>query len=54
MCWQERGGPRVVAPKRRGFGSRLFQAALPPTLGIVEVRYEPEGVHADISLKAES
>jgi two-component sensor histidine kinase len=28
LSWRESGGPPVVAPSRRGFGSRLLQDAL--------------------------
>jgi two-component sensor histidine kinase len=51
MRWQETGGPRVELSGRRGFGTRLFKTALPPHLGVVEVRYAPEGLHADVTLK---
>ncbi|MDB5454748.1 MAG: signal transduction histidine kinase [Caulobacter sp.] len=45
MCWKETGGPIVTLPKRRGFGSRIIELALPAELrGAVEVDYRPEGV----------
>ena len=33
MTWMERGGPPVVAPKRRGFGTRLIERSLAQDLG---------------------
>ncbi|WP_128255670.1 GAF domain-containing protein [Falsirhodobacter deserti] len=45
--WQETGGPKVLAPARRGFGSRLIQLGLAGSGG-VDLRFDPEGVVADI------
>jgi PAS domain S-box-containing protein len=43
--WRERGGPRVVAPSRRGFGMRILQRGIElETGGKAEVRYEAEGL----------
>jgi two-component sensor histidine kinase len=43
--WQERGGPPVTSPQRRGFGSRLIESVLPAEFGgTVEVRYAPTGL----------
>jgi two-component sensor histidine kinase len=33
LCWQERGGPPVEAPGRRGFGTRLIERSLAQDLG---------------------
>lgn len=45
MVWREHGGPMVVKPTRRGFGSRLIEQGLAMQLGgTVEVDYAPEGV----------
>jgi PAS domain S-box-containing protein len=33
LCWREEGGPPVVAPKRRGFGTRMIERALAAELG---------------------
>ena len=44
--WQEAGGPPVVAPARKGFGSRLIQSGLAGT-GRSDVRYRPEGLRAE-------
>src|SRR5471032_564167 len=44
--WQEAGGPPVVAPERKGFGSRLIQSGLAGT-GRSDVRYLPMGLRAE-------
>jgi two-component sensor histidine kinase len=45
FCWEESGGPRVVPPARRGFGTRLIDTALARELGgEVELDYRPSGV----------
>jgi PAS domain S-box-containing protein len=31
--WRESGGPKVTAPRRRGFGSRLIETGIPHELG---------------------
>lgn len=43
LRWTESGGPRVVEPTRRGFGTRLLGALAGQLHGEVEVRYEPAG-----------
>jgi PAS domain S-box-containing protein len=45
LRWRERGGPPVVEPVRRGFGSRLIERGLTAELGgSVHLSFEPEGV----------
>lgn len=45
LRWSESGGPPVVPPIRKGFGSRLVQRVLAAELGgKVDVAYEPSGV----------
>jgi signal transduction histidine kinase/FixJ family two-component response regulator len=46
LSWTERGGPAVVAPTRRGFGTRLIQQGLPHEFGgaNVALNFAPEGV----------
>jgi len=44
--WKERGGPPVVAPSRRGFGTTLLKA----TFSEVRFEYAPEGLMCDIDL----
>lgn len=42
LTWQEQGGPAVVEPERKGFGTRLIRMGLAGT-GAVEKRYDPSG-----------
>jgi two-component sensor histidine kinase len=49
LIWQEHGGPPVVPPKRRSFGTRLIERALPRELGgAVTLSYDPAGVRCEI------
>jgi two-component sensor histidine kinase len=40
VCWEERDGPLVQAPARKGFGSRLIEASLKNA----QVLFAPEGI----------
>jgi PAS domain S-box-containing protein len=40
LCWEERGGPRVQARARKGFGSRLIETSLENA----QVVFAPEGI----------
>lgn len=43
--WREGGGPKVVPPKRKGFGTRLIQRGLAAELGVkVNFTFEPDGL----------
>ena len=45
LTWVESKGPRVVAPTRKGFGSRLLERGLAAELnGSVRVDYRPDGL----------
>ncbi len=45
LTWQERGGPPVQAPERRGFGSRVIDTSFRHQLsGRAEAAFEPSGV----------
>ena len=45
LRWQESGGPTVVAPSRRGFGSLMIERALSTELqGEVRLDFRPEGL----------
>jgi PAS domain S-box-containing protein len=45
LTWTETGGPPVVAPTRRGFGSRLIERSLRGELkGAATMDYRPEGL----------
>jgi len=51
LLWQERGGPAVDMPTRKGFGSTLIENALRGTQGNARLRYEPQGVSCDVEMK---
>jgi PAS domain S-box-containing protein len=45
LRWQERGGPAVSPPSRRGFGTELIEGAIAYELrGTAAMSFEPEGV----------
>jgi two-component sensor histidine kinase len=45
LRWEERGGPPVRPPTRRGFGSRLLERGIARELGgTVAITYDPTGV----------
>jgi two-component sensor histidine kinase len=53
--WREHGGPRVEAPKRRGFGSRLLTQGVRSDLnGAAELEFAPEGVICRITAPLET
>ncbi|WP_264046976.1 sensor histidine kinase [Methylobacterium flocculans] len=50
LRWSEKGGPTVVMPKRRGFGSRLIERNLARDLdGKVEIAFVPQGVTCTVN-----
>jgi len=45
LTWRERGGPAVVEPAQRGFGTRLIGSGISSRRGThVEMSFEPEGL----------
>jgi light-regulated signal transduction histidine kinase (bacteriophytochrome)/CheY-like chemotaxis protein len=51
LNWQESGGPKVVPPSRRGFGTVLIDRSIPFDLGgESNVEYLPEGLRAQFRL----
>ncbi len=51
--WIESGGPEVVAPTRRGFGSNLIERTVAYDLGgTVDIDFDPAGLRAAILLPA--
>lgn len=53
LLWEERHGPVVEAPRRRGFGSRLIESMLKGELGgQVRVAFDPGGVKCRLELPA--
>jgi PAS domain S-box-containing protein len=50
LTWRETGGPEVVAPSRRGFGSRLLEEVLSGDLdGQCRLEFAPDGVRCWIT-----
>ena len=51
LVWQERNGPPVNSPKRRGFGSRLVQRGVTHDLrGRVQADFDPKGLRCTIEV----
>jgi PAS domain S-box-containing protein len=51
IIWREHGGPPVVPPKRRGFGSRLLEQGLANDFGgTVRLDFRPEGLECRICM----
>ena len=49
LRWEERGGPAVSTPQRRGFGSDLIEGGVRfETDGACQIRFDPDGVVCDI------
>lgn len=49
--WQERGGPPVSPPTRRGFGARLVERCIETDLrGDLDLKFEPEGVQCRVTV----
>jgi two-component sensor histidine kinase len=50
LLWQERGGPPVQPPERRGFGTRLLERSLAHDLnGPVSLRFDKEGLSCQMT-----
>ena len=53
LTWQESGGPAVVMPTRRGFGSSIISQSIPFDLdGRADVEYRPAGLFAEFCVPA--
>jgi len=50
LTWQERGGPPVHPPQRKGFGSKLIERALRGTQGHARLDFNPEGLKCTIEI----
>jgi len=50
LHWREEGGPPVTRPSRAGFGSRLLQFSVKELEGTSDLRFEPQGLNATISI----
>jgi PAS domain S-box-containing protein len=44
LRWEERGGPTVRPPERKGFGSQLIERAVQAGLGTTRLTFDPRGV----------
>lgn len=54
ITWQERGGPTVVVPQKRGFGSSVIEQVLSSnTDGQAELVYDPTGLNCQMTIPAE-
>jgi PAS domain S-box-containing protein len=55
LSWQEKGGPAVAPPKRRGFGTMMIERGLAAELqGEVAIDYRPAGVVCTIDAPLEA
>jgi two-component sensor histidine kinase len=55
LVWRESGGPAVVEPKDRSFGSRFIEQALPGQLqGEARLIFEPTGLVCDVNIPVSS
>lgn len=52
LCWEERGGPQIAQPERRGFGLRLIEFGLAREIsGQVQLDFRPEGLICSWDMK---
>lgn len=55
FLWEERGGPPVETPSRRGFGSRLIERSLAADGGgQARMEFDPEGLRCTIAMALSS
>ncbi|MFN3943685.1 MAG: HWE histidine kinase domain-containing protein [Allosphingosinicella sp.] len=55
LVWKESGGPPVVAPARRGFGSRLIERGLQSDLGgAATMLFDADGLRCEIDASLEA
>jgi len=50
LRWQERDGPKVTEPTRRGFGTFIIEQSLNSLDGEANIRFEPPGLICDMWL----
>ncbi len=51
LSWREIGGPKITAPERRGFGSRLIERNIRHDLaGEIDLVYAPDGLIAELTV----
>jgi two-component sensor histidine kinase len=52
LRWEERGGPQITQPERRGFGLRLIEFGLAREIsGQVQLDFRPEGLICSWDMK---
>ncbi|CAO3425202.1 hypothetical protein [Azospirillum doebereinerae] len=52
LSWKEQGGPGVVEPARRGFGSRLIERSLTHELGgTAKLFFEQDGLRCSLNIR---
>lgn len=51
LTWRESGGPQVISPNRRGFGSRMIASALQGDEGSARFDYREQGLEAQLELR---
>lgn len=52
LTWRESGGPLVVTPRKRGFGSQLIERNLAQALGgTAKLQFAPDGLRAEIAAR---
>jgi|GEM_PF-584672 len=54
LSWQERGGPPVVAPERKGFGSRLMRSLARQLNGTIVFDWAPAGLMVELRVHERS
>jgi PAS domain S-box-containing protein len=55
LIWTEQGGPQVVEPSRRGFGSRMIERAFAGEVqGAASLRFEPDGLICEVDAPSSS
>ncbi len=55
FVWKENGGPPVVPPERKGFGSMLVERVVPHDFGgTARLAYEPDGLRYEIAAERRS
>jgi two-component sensor histidine kinase len=50
LDWKEIDGPRVTPPSKLGFGSRLFDSAMPRASGTAALSFDADGVRCEIRI----
>lgn len=52
LRWKEKGGPPVIKPTKKGFGSRLLDVVLRDGKGGAELHFDPSGLVCVVNLPA--